>query len=235
MIPGRMTTRGRIEYHFLVFGRLSILVIEVKYILGNAEEPLNAIAQVIAECDACDYANDRFGFPPFPIYGILCDGSTFEFFSFDGSSTPPTVSRGVFCPPDSKPLDTLVVADYHGTSDAKFIFSLRPVCETLFYFFLLAYKSGIEAYMQRSVLKGIREGHSRESTPDCKEARELACQAWTLAVNAAKKAAARDHAANEMAESALEHLQQSLAAVPASFKRDINLLRSWDEEGVEFC
>jgi len=50
-IPGRMTMRGRIEYHFLVFGGLSILVIEVKYILGNAEERLNAIAQVIAECD----------------------------------------------------------------------------------------------------------------------------------------------------------------------------------------
>jgi len=51
MIPGRMTIRGRVEYHFLVFGRLSIVVIEVEYTLGNAEERLNAIAQVIAECD----------------------------------------------------------------------------------------------------------------------------------------------------------------------------------------
>jgi hypothetical protein len=50
-MTGRMTTRGRIEYHFLVFGGLSILVIEVKYILGNAEERLNAIAQFIDECD----------------------------------------------------------------------------------------------------------------------------------------------------------------------------------------
>jgi hypothetical protein len=31
MIPGRLT--GRIEYHFLVFGGLSLLVIEIKYIV----------------------------------------------------------------------------------------------------------------------------------------------------------------------------------------------------------
>ena len=46
-----MTTKGHIEYHFLVFGGLVILIIEVKYVLGNPEERLNAIAQVIAECD----------------------------------------------------------------------------------------------------------------------------------------------------------------------------------------
>jgi hypothetical protein len=51
IIPGRMTKRGRIEYHFLVFGGLSVLVIEVKFILGTPDERLDAIAQVIAECD----------------------------------------------------------------------------------------------------------------------------------------------------------------------------------------
>ena len=63
-----MTTRGRIEYHFLVFGGLSILVIEVKFFLGTADERLDAIAQVIAECDGmycatlqiCDEHSDTF-------------------------------------------------------------------------------------------------------------------------------------------------------------------------------
>jgi len=74
------------------------------------------------------------------------------------------------------------------------------MANTLFYFFLLAYKSRIEAYMQRSVLRGISASRLRErererkNTPSWKEARELACQAWTLAMDAA---AARDHAANE--------------------------------------
>ena len=51
IIPDRMTTRGRIGYHFLAFGGLSVLVIEVKFFIGTADERLDAIAQVIAECD----------------------------------------------------------------------------------------------------------------------------------------------------------------------------------------
>jgi hypothetical protein len=51
MIPGRMTTKRRIEHQFLVFGGLGILIIEVEYILGKPKERLDAIAQVIAECD----------------------------------------------------------------------------------------------------------------------------------------------------------------------------------------
>jgi hypothetical protein len=51
VIPGRMTTRGRIEYHFKVFGALTILFVEVKLEIGSAEERHDAIAQVIAELD----------------------------------------------------------------------------------------------------------------------------------------------------------------------------------------
>jgi hypothetical protein len=43
-----MKTKGRVEHHFLVFGKLSFLIILV---LGTGEERLNAIGQVIAECD----------------------------------------------------------------------------------------------------------------------------------------------------------------------------------------
>jgi len=39
-----------------VFGAFSILIIEVKYVLGNDAERLNAIAQVIAECDGMHQA-----------------------------------------------------------------------------------------------------------------------------------------------------------------------------------
>ena len=50
VIRGHLTTSGRVEYHFLAFGGLSLLVIKVKYKLGTSEERLNTIAQVIAEC-----------------------------------------------------------------------------------------------------------------------------------------------------------------------------------------
>ena len=56
MIYSRITARGRIEYYFLVFGGHSILVIEVNYKLGDADERLDAIAQVVAECDGMHYA-----------------------------------------------------------------------------------------------------------------------------------------------------------------------------------
>jgi hypothetical protein len=52
IIHGRMTIRERIEYQFSVFGRVLVLVIEMKIILGAFDERLDAIAPVIAECDS---------------------------------------------------------------------------------------------------------------------------------------------------------------------------------------
>jgi hypothetical protein len=171
VILGRMATRGRIEYHYVVLGGLSLLIIEVKYTIGNAQERFNAIVQVIAECDgmqrltllsarihiafiawACDYANDRRNFPPAIVYGVLCDGSTFEVFSFNGRITPPTFSRSVSRTP-TPPAQLLAIANYYGTSRVDFILSLRPICETMFYFFLLSYKTEIQAYTTHSTRK----------------------------------------------------------------------------------
>lgn len=60
---------------------------------------------------------------------------------------------------------------------------------------------------------GHWENRLRESTPGWKKAYELACQALTLAMDAAGKAATRDHAANELAENALEHLQETFVSL----------------------
>ena len=132
---------------------------------------------------ACDYGNERLGFSPFPIYGILCDGTSFEFFAFDGSSDPPTFSRGVFQGTVSKPLEILSIANYNSTLETDFILSLRPVCESLFYILLLAYKTGVE-YL-RSAARSSKGKRPRESTPSWKEAADLADQALALAVDAA--------------------------------------------------
>jgi len=207
IIRGRMTTSGRVEYHFLVFGGLSLLVIEVKYVLGSDEERLDAIAQVVAECDACDYANDRFQFPPALVYGVLCDGSTFEFFSFDGKTKKPTFSRGVFSDPPSQPIRALAVADFQTASQVTFIMSLRPICETIFYFLLLAYRSGVEAYAKRSVARAVKNKKVRKSTPGWKQAADFAEQALTLAVDAAAKAAEHEPTTDEVTTRALKCLQ----------------------------
>jgi hypothetical protein len=51
LLQGRMTTKGRIEYQFSIYGGITILFIEVKLEIGGATERLNCYAQVIAECD----------------------------------------------------------------------------------------------------------------------------------------------------------------------------------------
>jgi hypothetical protein len=65
-------------------------------------------------------------------------------------------------------------------------------------------------YMQRSVHR-IENNGPRERAPastSLKEAHELACQALTLAVDAAEKAAVRDHAAIDLTTRAFDCLQQ---------------------------
>ena len=51
LIHGRITTKGRIEYQFKIYGAQTVVFVEVKLNIGSVEERLDAIAQVIAECD----------------------------------------------------------------------------------------------------------------------------------------------------------------------------------------
>jgi hypothetical protein len=45
------TAKGRVKYYFEAFSSIAVLFIEMKLKIGSAKERLNAIAQVIAECD----------------------------------------------------------------------------------------------------------------------------------------------------------------------------------------
>jgi hypothetical protein len=76
-IAGRIASKGRIEYHFLVLGGLTV---QVKLDPGVVEQRLNAVAQVIAESGgmkiiekdtACDYAEGR-DFESCPIQKSSC-------------------------------------------------------------------------------------------------------------------------------------------------------------------
>lgn len=48
---GRISTGGRIEYFFKTFGATAVLCIEMKFRIGNDDERLKAVAQIISECD----------------------------------------------------------------------------------------------------------------------------------------------------------------------------------------
>ena len=157
---------------------------------------------------ACDYANDSLDFDSFPIYGILCDGHSFDFFSFDGSTKPPTFSRGIFKHDRHSFLGLSV--GYLGRRPAiDFILSLRPICEAIFSCLLIGYRSGLQAYFQRSVQKGSEEEKgSRPSTSGWEKSLQLANEAFDLAVKATSQAAMGDMSSNTLAEDALRKLTE---------------------------
>ncbi|RVD83442.1 uncharacterized protein DFL_007828 [Arthrobotrys flagrans] len=84
--------KNRLRNYFKRFGGCTILVLDLRLNLGIGKDRLNCIAQLIAELDACNLSNEGQGFSV-PILGILCDGSLFECFSYDGYSK--SVSRGI--------------------------------------------------------------------------------------------------------------------------------------------
>ena len=51
LIEGRLTTKGRVEYYLKATRSISVLVMETKLNIGSGDELLDAVAQVIAECD----------------------------------------------------------------------------------------------------------------------------------------------------------------------------------------
>lgn len=168
----------------------------------------------------CDYANSHLGIGAFPIYGILCDGKSFEFFCFDSSTKPPTFSR---CQHSSPPACyALSVADLSDCSTINFITSLRPVCETIFYFLLLGYTTGIRAQYRQSCFqilqKDLKDSGNlkrRESTDawHCwQTADHLAQQALQNAMAATAQAAAGDYIqADKVAQDASKQLKARLA------------------------
>ena len=51
IIDGCVATSGKIKYYFEAFGSIGTLFIEVRLKIGSRKERMDAIAQVIAECD----------------------------------------------------------------------------------------------------------------------------------------------------------------------------------------
>ena len=51
LLEGRLTTKGRIEYQFKIYGGITVVFIEAKLNIGSLTERLDCFAQVIAECD----------------------------------------------------------------------------------------------------------------------------------------------------------------------------------------
>ena len=114
-----------------------------------------------------------------PVQGILCDGATFDFFYFDGTTEPFTFKRG---------LDPNIPSAYswalqlpnpsYKSTISSFIDVLRPVCETIFDLLLHGYVSSLKAWHKYFVTKNAREGQPQKSVEEWEEAISAAVKAW---------------------------------------------------------
>ncbi|KAH9065933.1 hypothetical protein EDB87DRAFT_908528 [Lactarius vividus] len=151
-----------------IIRKKQVVFVEVKPKFEN-EELLNPITQVIVEwsgtpCNiepplisqcavkptACDWNNAEADLSV-PIYGILCNGNKFQFFTFNGRTKPHKVSMGVVWDRGSPFLRLLRrilrLVDFSWEPIAcAFFHSLRLICETVFNFFLLAYIASLKAF-----------------------------------------------------------------------------------------
>ena len=75
-----------------------------------------------------------------PVYGILCDGSSYHFFSFDSKSRQFSESKGL----------PLVYISSDGPTARPFVDSLRPICESIFSILLTTYRASLKAHHDRA-------------------------------------------------------------------------------------
>jgi hypothetical protein len=111
---------------------------------------LPLISQHAVKPTAYDWNNTRFDIS-IPIYGILCDGSSFQFFTFDGNTKPYKFSMGVVPGSRFRVAGGLPLFDFSSEPTARaFIHSLRPICETVFNLLLVAYIASLKVFRDRS-------------------------------------------------------------------------------------
>ena len=99
-----------------------------------------------------------------PIMAILCDGSYFYFFKFEDrrqTGSAPQFFLGKF--PGGDWRQRIVEANPDNNDPRDFLRQTRLLCESLYYVFLSGYRTGLEAYWNRSVERS--KGTLRESTP----------------------------------------------------------------------
>jgi len=233
MITGRVDTGSRIKCFFKAFGAIAILCIEMKLKVGNVKERLDAIGQVITECNGCNLNNSKRAFS-LPILCILSDGPTFEFFKFEKAGLVSSFFRGCFpADPESLPRGlTLPDPESYAKNPLPFILQLRCVCEMIFDTMLNAYISALSAYRHRSASTGERKGLKRPSTDGLDQALKFAEDALKKfrTADSQRKDGNIDSADTSVLEG-FHLLHESTGAVPTVYKSKL-IMTGWDENEV---
>lgn len=140
-----------------------------------------------------------------PIMAILCHGDYFYFFKFEDrrqAGGAPPFFLGKF--PDGS--WRLPIVEAQPNDPAYFVRHTRLLCESLYYVFLSGYRSGLEAYWNRSVERS--KGALRKSAPKWQNAPASAGQALEEAKSAWNlRQENKLEESNASAERALQYLK----------------------------
>lgn len=131
---------------------------------------------------ACDEYNSRRDFC-IPIFAILCDGSTFQFFQY--------TNGGLKHVPDFEEAPSfamlpLVIPDMSSESVVQYLDTVRKIVETIFSIMLKGYQYAIEAYEVMALKRDIKNGDSTQSMQHPCDGGRRVWQAWSTAVEAGK-------------------------------------------------
>ncbi|KAL2864582.1 uncharacterized protein BJX67DRAFT_360907 [Aspergillus lucknowensis] len=226
LLDSRFSKRGRIEHHFVSLRSTSVVFIEVKRIWTLGKGRLDVKAQVLAECAACDFANQKEGYWT-PILAVLCDGINLEFMVFDSSSKTVYTSGWAFA--------LMLECE----NEVDFIKSVKRTAERLFDWFVMAYINGIRAFEHVSSRKSDLEGMPRKSTENWGDALAHAERAhWFLREGHNCLASQEWSKAEELARQGVELLKQSVSELPSYLlmPQEVPRNRKWAvcfEESVE--
>jgi hypothetical protein len=138
---------------------------------------------------------------------VLCDGSSFEFFSFDSTSGDTKFLHDI---PQVYDLPRIKLTLPEYDTGVQYIIALRHLCEILFSLFLNGYAQALEAYQQKSVKPAAKERKPHGSKSKWTSALNSAREAIETA-NAAEKYAAKDR--TNRSNTLLEADNQAAAAL----------------------
>ncbi|KAI9760483.1 MAG: hypothetical protein M1840_002411 [Geoglossum simile] len=217
LLDSDVTKKGRIEHHFYALNSISIVFIEVKKEMFAGTAQLDVVAQVLAECAACDYENSKYDLWV-PVLAILCNGLSFEYLVYD-SGTKSIYSSGM----------VTGVLDLHGKPEL-FLPSLKETTERIFDYFLMAYTNAIRAFGDQSQKTASQSKRKRQSTDSWMDAlagvehAHYLCREGTTLARESKYFEAEEYAIKGISK-----LRESVAKVP-KLPRVATEPYVWDEE-----
>ncbi|KAL4906150.1 hypothetical protein BDW74DRAFT_139189 [Aspergillus multicolor] len=121
---------GRIEHHFISVGLVNVVYIQVKRELCSGKARLDVVAQILAECAACDFVSRQTGAWT-PVLALLCNVNYFNLFVLDSAD------GAAYCSGWKPGIPTSL-----RNKDAFFVL-LKQTTERLLDWFIMAYINAI--------------------------------------------------------------------------------------------